>query len=79
MVEFKTPAQTDGLGNFHSWLEKNPTPIQGVAILFADPQSPNLSSARLVRLSVRVPPDLDWLTPTIIRYVELDSLGGRKR
>ena len=79
IVEFKTPAQTEGLGNFHSWLKKSGTPIQGAAILIADPHNPILSSARLVLLSVRFPPDLARLTPTIIRYVELDVLGSATR
>jgi hypothetical protein len=79
VVEFNTPAQTEGLGNFHSWLKKSGSPIQGAAILIADPQNPILSSARLVLLSVRFPPDLARLTPTIIRYVERDVLGGTGR
>jgi hypothetical protein len=79
IVEFKTPAQTEGLGNFHSWLKKSGPPIQGAAILIADPQDPNLSSARLILLSVRFPPDLARLTPTIIRYLERDALGGASR
>jgi hypothetical protein len=79
IVEFKTPAQTEGLGNFHSWLKQSGTPIQGAAILIADRQDPNLSSARLVLLSVRFPPDLARLMPTIIRYVERDVLGGASR
>ena len=79
IVEFKTPPQTEGLGNFHSWLKKSGTPIQGAAILIVDPQNPIPSSARLVLLSVRFPPDLARLTPTIIRYVERDVLGGASR
>jgi len=77
VVEFKTPAETDGLGNFHSWLKKSGTPIQGVAILFADPRHSTLSSARLVRLSVRLSPDLARLATTIIGYVERNQPGGR--
>ena len=32
MVEYKIPAQTDGLGT-HSWLKKSVSPIEGVAML----------------------------------------------
>jgi hypothetical protein len=33
IVEYQTPAQTEGLGNFDSWLGKNDMPIAGAAIL----------------------------------------------
>jgi hypothetical protein len=64
-VEYKTPAQTEGLGT-HVSLRKSDSPIQGVAILVGNPPD-------LVLLSVRLPPDLRGLTSAIIRQVEKDS------
>ena len=72
IVEYKTPAQVDGLGNFDSWLKKNDLPILGAMILIIDP--PNL-----VRLSVRLPPNLAPLTEAIVRYVEGDVAGAARR
>jgi hypothetical protein len=69
VVEYKTPAQTEGLGNFNSWLEKNDTPIAGAAILLGVPgdvQEP----PDLLLLSVRLPPAMARLTPVIVRYFE---------
>jgi hypothetical protein len=79
VVEYKTPAQTEGLGNFDSWLKKNETPIVGAAILIVDP--PNLvgNPPNLVLLSVRLPPDLARLTPAIISYVERDAAGTARK
>jgi hypothetical protein len=79
IVEYKTPAQTEGLGNFDSWLKKNETPIVGAAILIVDP--PNLvgNPPNLVLLSVRFPPDLARLTPAIISYVEQDAAGTARK
>src|SRR5262249_23504000 len=37
MVEYKTPARAEGLGNSDSWLKKNDIPITGVAILTEEP------------------------------------------
>jgi hypothetical protein len=79
IVEFKTPAQTEGLGNFDSWLNKSDAPISGSAILIVDPADPVHNPPSLVLLSVRLPPDLVRLAPTIIRYVERDVLGGSGR
>jgi hypothetical protein len=69
VVEYNTPAQTDGLGNFYSWVKKSDTPIAGVAILIGDPPD------HLVLLSVRLPRDLARLTPVIIRDVERGAAG----
>lgn len=80
IVEYKTPAQTDGLGNFDSWLGKNDMPIIGAAILLVDPPpKPNGDPPDAVRLSVRVPPDLTRLTPEIVRYVERDTVGAARK
>jgi hypothetical protein len=80
IVEYKTPAQTDGLGNFDSWLGKNDMTIVGAAILLVDPPpNPNGDLPDAVRLSVRVPPDLTRLTPEIVRYVERDMVGAARK
>jgi hypothetical protein len=76
IVEFKTPAQTEGLGNFDSWLKKSDTPIQGAAILSTDSRKPFSSSTHVVLLSVRFPPDLVPLAPPIIHNVEQNALDG---
>lgn len=65
LVEYRTPAQTDGLGT-HSWLKKNGTPIEGVAMLLGE-------TPDLVLLSVRLPPELSGLTSVIVRQVERDA------
>jgi len=65
MAEYKTPAQTDGLGT-HSWLKKNGSPIEGVAILVGP-------TPDLLLLSVRLPPELNGLTSVIIRQFERDA------
>jgi hypothetical protein len=64
-VEYKTPAQTDGLGT-HLWLKKNGSPIEGVAMLVG--QTPDL-----LLVSVRLPAELGGLTSVIVRQVELDA------
>jgi len=70
VVEYKTPAQTEGLGSHYpSLLKKNSSPIEGVAILIGPAQKPDL-----LLLSVRLPPDLTGLTSVIIRQTERDAL-----
>lgn len=71
VVEYKTPAQTDGLGT-HFWLKKNGNAIAGVAMLVG--QTPNL-----LLLSVRVPPELDGLTSVIVHQVERDAERSGRR
>lgn len=67
-VEYKTPAQTNGLGT-HSALKKNGSPIEGVAMLIGEmPQAPDL-----LLLSVRLPPELAGLMPAIVRQFERDA------
>jgi len=72
IVEYETPAQTEGLGTFKSWLKRNDSPIVGAAILILHP--PNLIGfpPNVVLLSMRLPPDLARLAPTIVGYVERD-------
>jgi hypothetical protein len=74
IVEYNTPAQTEGLGNFNSWLGKIDLPIRGAAIIIGDP--PNIGEGPdLVLLSVRVPPALAGLIPVIVAQVERDTVG----
>jgi hypothetical protein len=73
VVEYRTPARTEGVGNFHSWLGKNGLPIAGVAILLMDSPHPTSNIPHLVLLSIRFPPDLARLTPTIVHYVEHEA------
>lgn len=62
VVEYKTPAQTEGLGT-HAWLKKNGSPIEGVAMLVGQTHD-------LLLLSVRLPPGLNGITSLIIRQFE---------
>ena len=62
VVEYKTPAQTEGIGTGW-WVERGDRPIEGVAILAGSPPS-------LFLFAVRLPEDLTRLTPTIIREAE---------
>lgn len=65
IVEYETPAETEGLGT-QSELLKNADPIRGVAILVGE--EPDLAY-----LAVRLPPDVTDLTSTIILQVERDA------
>jgi len=65
MVEYITPANTDGLGT-NSELKKDGAPISGVAILAGE--GPNL-----IHLATRLPPNMLDLTPAIIQQVERDA------
>lgn len=79
VVEYRTPARTEGLGNFHSWLGKNDLPISGVAILLMDSPRTDAELPHLVLLSIRFPPDLARLAPTIVRYVEREAVPLTRR
>jgi hypothetical protein len=70
IVEYRTPAEAEGLGT-HSWLKRNDSPIDGVAILIGP-------APDLLLLSVRLPPDLMGLASAIVRQVELDAERPRK-
>ena len=65
VVEYTTPAGTDGLGT-RSSLKKNSSPIEGVAML-VEP------TPDLVQVAVRLPPDMRQLSSTIIHQIELDA------
>ncbi len=72
VVEFETPANTEGLGT-RSRLQKNGSPISGVAILVGD--EPNLT-----QLSLRLPPAVKDLERAIIEQTEFEaSRAGFKR
>ncbi len=65
VVEFQTPAFTEGLGTA-SRLQMNGSPIKGVAILFGE--EPNL-----LQLWVRLSPDTQDLTQFIIQQTEREA------
>jgi hypothetical protein len=69
IVEFQTPANTEGLGT-SSRLQKTGSPIYGVAILFG--QEPNL-----LQLSLRLTPETIDLVQTIIRENERQAADFR--
>jgi hypothetical protein len=65
VVEYRTPAQTEGLGTC-SRLTKNDSPIEGVAILVGKPPD-------LMHVSVRLPSNQAVLARAIISQVERDA------
>jgi len=79
VVEYRTPARTEGLGNFDSLLGKSDLPIAGAAILLIDSPHPAGNVPHLLLLSVRFPRELARLTPTIVRYVERDAAIAPRR
>jgi hypothetical protein len=80
IVEYKTPAQTEGLGNFESWLGKNDLPINGAAIIVGDINGAQsgVDLPDLVLRSVRFPAALSGLVPVIISQFERDTVGARR-
>lgn len=78
IVEYKTPAKTEGLGTHFSGLGKNDVPITGAAVLmgdfdrFGDPPD-------VLLLSARLPPNLAGLTAVIIRHAESEAVGGIRK
>jgi hypothetical protein len=68
VVEFQTPAHSEGLGTASS-LKQNDEPIDGAAIL--EGQTPDL-----LLLTVRMAPEVNDLTSQIIQQVESDSAAG---
>ncbi len=73
VVEYETPAETDGLGT-NSSFQKNTNPIRGVAILVGE-------TPDLLHLAIRLPPAMVELTSAIVQQVERDAAklrsGGR--
>ena len=72
IVEYETPAQTEGLGTHSGMLKKNASPISGVAMLLAGEPPDSLL------LSVRLPPGMTDLASIIIRQVERPSVSIRE-
>ena len=65
IVEYETPAQSEGLGT-KSRLRKNADPIRGVEILSGE-------ALDLLSLAVQLPKDLSDLAPIIVEQVEKDA------
>jgi hypothetical protein len=65
VVEYRTPAQSEGLGTSSWAMSKGSLPIEGAAIIVGD--EPDLAL-----LSVRLPSELNKLTATLIRQFERD-------
>ena len=84
LVEYLTPARTEGLGTYQSWLKKSDLPIAGVVILIGDPPktiaNPDapIKVPDLLLLQMRFHPDLPQLTPVIVGYLERQTMGTRK-
>jgi hypothetical protein len=78
IVEYNTPAQTEGLGNFHSWIGKNDLSIRGAAIIIGDPRNVE-EEIDLVLLSVRAPPSLAELVPVIVGQLVRETVGARRK
>lgn len=70
LVEYETPARTDGLG-ISGRFQKNSRSIQGVEILVGQMPEPDLIS-----LAVRLPRDQTSLASVIIRQVEREAADG---
>jgi hypothetical protein len=66
IVEYETPAQTDGLGTHSKMLKKSTAPIRGVVMLVD-------STPDSYFLSVRLPSGMTDLAPMIIQQVERDA------
>jgi hypothetical protein len=64
VVEYQTPANTEGLGT-NSRLKKNANPINGVAILIGD-------APDLILLAVRLSPEVTGLESAVIQQLERD-------
>jgi hypothetical protein len=67
LLEYQTPAQSDGLGT-HFWLEKNEAAVHGVAMLVGPTSSPDL-----MFLAVRLPSGQHRLTLAIVSQFESDA------
>ena len=72
LVEYQTPAETDGLGT-NSNLQPDVNPISGVAMLMAED-----SDSDLLQLSVRLLPQQSELAAAIVQQVERDALDQAK-
>jgi hypothetical protein len=79
IVDYTTPAHTEGVGNFHSRLGTNDLPITGTAILLMEPTRHVGDVPHLVLLSVRFSPDLSRLAPTVVRYLEREVVAATRK
>jgi hypothetical protein len=70
LVEFTTPAHRKGLGTI-SWLLPSDQPITGFALLTIGPDV----DTELLQLSLRLPPSLSFLAPTLIKLGEAAASG----
>jgi hypothetical protein len=68
VVEFQTPAHSEGLGTVNQ-LKQSDEPIDGVAILQGE-------TPDLLLVTVRLPPEVNELTSQIIQQVERESAAG---
>jgi hypothetical protein len=66
VVEYETPADTQGLGSIFSRLTPASTPIDGAAVLQG-------ATPDLAFVAVRLTPDLAALTPLVVQQFEADS------
>jgi hypothetical protein len=78
IVEYKTPAQTEGLGTHFSGLRKNDSPAAGAAILLGDTDTFG-DPPDVLLLSVRLPADLARLMPVIVRDVERNAVRALRK
>ncbi len=72
LVEFTTPSHRKGLGTT-SWLLPSDQPILGFALLTIGPNV----DAELLQLSLRLPPSLSALSPTLVRQAEENAASNR--
>ncbi|MGD0798414.1 MAG: hypothetical protein ABR910_11880 [Acidobacteriaceae bacterium] len=70
LVEFTTPAHRKGLGTI-SWLLPSDQTITGFALLTIGPDV----DPELLQLSLRLPPSLSFLAPTLMKQGEADASG----
>jgi hypothetical protein len=68
VVEFQTPAHSEGLGTVNQ-LKQSDEPIDGAAILQGE-------TPDLMLVTVRLPPEVNELTSQIIQQVERESAAG---
>ena len=70
MVEYQTPANSDGLGTSFG-LKKNASPISGVAILVNETiDDKPTDSFDLIQVAIRLPSNLSDLTGVILQQIE---------
>jgi hypothetical protein len=78
IVEYTTPALTEGLGNAGTWLRENDLPIKGAAIIVGNPPGV-FNGPDLVLLSARLSPALSRLIPAIVSQCERDEVDAARK